>query len=156
MTRSVDSRIDANEPLKDAVDIALYDSFAQPESDHGEIELLVRNPRAHRVVVYTWNFHPSLIESARSKGAHGYLSKTLPARELVDALEAGPDHPRQEQRRDRPADLPQPQHRQVLHPHHLPQDRRRQPHQSGAVGNRSRLHSRPSPDRPLAARAVAP
>jgi DNA-binding NarL/FixJ family response regulator len=80
--------IDANEPLKDAVDIALYDSFAQPESDHDEIELLVRNPRAHRVVVYTWNFHPALIESARSKGAHGYLSKTLPARELVDALEA--------------------------------------------------------------------
>jgi DNA-binding NarL/FixJ family response regulator len=80
--------IDANEPLKDSVDIALYDSFAQPESDHDEIELLVRNPRAHRVVVYTWNFHPALIESARSKGAHGYLSKTLPARELVDALEA--------------------------------------------------------------------
>ena len=39
-------------------------------------------------MVYTWNFHPDLIDSARSKGAHGYLSKTLPARELVDALEA--------------------------------------------------------------------
>lgn len=86
--RVVVAEIDANEPLKDSVDIALYDSFAQPESDHDEIEVLVRNPRAQRVVVYTWNFHPALIESARSKGAHGYLSKTLPARELVDALEA--------------------------------------------------------------------
>ena len=86
--RVVVAEIDANTPLKDTVDIALYDSFAQPESDHDEIELLVRNPRARRVVVYTWNFHPDLIESARSKGAHGYLSKTLPARELVDALEA--------------------------------------------------------------------
>jgi DNA-binding NarL/FixJ family response regulator len=86
--RVVVAEIDANKPLQDTVDIALYDSFAQPESDHDEINMLVRNPRAHRVVVYTWNFHPALIESARRKGAHGYLSKTLPARELVDALEA--------------------------------------------------------------------
>ena len=49
---------------------------------------MITNPRAHRVVVYTWNFHPDLIASARQHGAHGYLSKTLPARELVAALEA--------------------------------------------------------------------
>jgi DNA-binding CsgD family transcriptional regulator len=39
-------------------------------------------------VVYTLNFHPDLIASAQQHGAHGYLSKTLPARELVTALEA--------------------------------------------------------------------
>jgi DNA-binding NarL/FixJ family response regulator len=38
-------------------------------------------------VVYTWNFAPPLIEVALSKGASGYLSKTLPASALVDALE---------------------------------------------------------------------
>jgi DNA-binding NarL/FixJ family response regulator len=80
--------IDANEPVQDTADIVLYDSFAQPESDHEEIRTLVANPRAHRVVVYTWNFHPDLIESARQQGAHGYLSKTLSARDLVAALEA--------------------------------------------------------------------
>ncbi|MGI8678997.1 MAG: response regulator transcription factor [Jatrophihabitans sp.] len=82
------AEIDANEPLNQTVDIALYDSFAQPESDHDEIDVLVRSPHAQRVVVYTWNFHPQLVDSARRQGAHGYLSKTLPARELVDALEA--------------------------------------------------------------------
>ena len=86
--RVVVAEIDANMGLDDQVDIVLYDSFAQPESDHHEIAALVENPRARRVVVYTWNFHPDLIHSARSKGAHGYLSKTLPARELVAALEA--------------------------------------------------------------------
>ena len=50
--------------------------------------MLVANPRAHRVVVYTWNFHPDLVARAREIGASGYLSKTLPARELVAALEA--------------------------------------------------------------------
>jgi DNA-binding NarL/FixJ family response regulator len=82
------AEIDANKPLEDTVDIALYDSFAQPESDGAEIDVLIRSPHAHRVVVYTWNFHPELVEHARRQGAHGYLSKTLPARDLVAAPEA--------------------------------------------------------------------
>ena len=86
--RVVVAEIDANKPLSDTVDIVLYDSFAQPESDHDEIDVLIENPQARRVVVYTWNFHPDLIASARRQGAHGYLSKTLPARDLVAALEA--------------------------------------------------------------------
>jgi DNA-binding NarL/FixJ family response regulator len=82
------AELDANASLADKVDIVMYDSFAQPESDHHEIAALVRNPRARRVVVYTWNFHPDLIEQARRQGVHGYLSKTLAARDLVAALEA--------------------------------------------------------------------
>jgi DNA-binding NarL/FixJ family response regulator len=86
--RVVIAELDSTMPVHDAVDIVLYDSFAQPESDHQEIGVLVANPQARRVVVYTWNFHPDLVDSARRHGAHGYLSKTLPARELVTALEA--------------------------------------------------------------------
>src|SRR6195952_2064980 len=82
------AEIDANSALDDHVDIVLYDSFAQPESDLQELAALVRNPRASRVVVYTWNFQPELVERARAQGVHGYLSKTLPARDLVKALEA--------------------------------------------------------------------
>lgn len=85
--RIVVAEIDTNKPLKDDVDIVLYDSFAQPECDQQEISVLVNNPRASKVVVYTWNFHPDLIAGARRQGACGYLSKTLPARELVMALE---------------------------------------------------------------------
>jgi DNA-binding NarL/FixJ family response regulator len=86
--RIVVAEIDTNRPIVDNVDIALYDSFGQPEADHDEIQVLIDNPRARRVVVYTWNFHPDLVERAIGKGACGYLSKTLPARELVAALEA--------------------------------------------------------------------
>jgi DNA-binding NarL/FixJ family response regulator len=82
------TELDTNQPLAGTVDIVLYDSFAQPESDHDEISVLINNPRARRVVVYTWNFHPDLISSARRLGVHGYLSKTLAARDLVAALEA--------------------------------------------------------------------
>jgi DNA-binding NarL/FixJ family response regulator len=86
--RVVIAELDTNQTVSDLVDIVLYDSFAQPESDHDEIRVLIRNPRARRVVVYTWNFHPDLIESARRQGVDGYLSKALPARDLVAALEA--------------------------------------------------------------------
>lgn len=86
--RVVVAEIDANKPVEEDVDIVLYDSFAQPEADKDEVGVLMNNPKARRVVVYTWNFHPQLIESARRMGASGYLSKTLPARDLVAALEA--------------------------------------------------------------------
>lgn len=78
----------ANEPVSLDVDIALYDSFAQPESDHDEVAVLVANPRARRVVIYTLNFHPDLARAAHDLGVDSYLSKTLPARALV-----GPSKP---------------------------------------------------------------
>ncbi len=86
--RVVVAEIDANKPLDDTVDVVLYDCFAQPESDHDQIAVLVRSPRARNVVVYTWNFHPELVEHARKQGVRGYLSKALPARDLVAAIEA--------------------------------------------------------------------
>jgi DNA-binding NarL/FixJ family response regulator len=86
--RVVIAELDTNVAVSDMVDIVLYDCFGQPESDHDEISVLIRNPRARRVAVYTWNFHPDLVESAQRQGVHGYLSKALPARDLVAALEA--------------------------------------------------------------------
>jgi DNA-binding NarL/FixJ family response regulator len=80
--------LDANEPVRARVDIALYDTFAQPESDHDEVAVLVASDRARRVVVYTWSFDPDLVAAAHELGVHGYLSKALPARDLVSALEA--------------------------------------------------------------------
>jgi DNA-binding NarL/FixJ family response regulator len=75
------------DPVTEDVDIALYDTFAQAEADRADIDALVDNPRARRVVVYTWAFAPELVDAAFAKGASGYLSKTLQAAELVDALE---------------------------------------------------------------------
>ena len=67
--RIVVAELDSTTSVEDPVDIVLYDSFAQPESDHEEIRVLVEHAQAGRVVVYTWNFHPELIESARRQGA---------------------------------------------------------------------------------------
>jgi len=85
--RIVIAELDAGRPVEDEVDVVLYDSFAQPESDSDEIDVLVSNPHARRVAVYTWNFNEDLVARALDQGVSGYLSKALPARELVDALE---------------------------------------------------------------------
>jgi DNA-binding NarL/FixJ family response regulator len=86
--RLVIVEIDTNEPVADPADIVLYDSFAQPESDRNEVADIVASRRSRKVVVYTWNLHPDLVRQARRQGASGYLSKALPARDLVGALES--------------------------------------------------------------------
>src|SRR6195952_2302843 len=85
--RVVVAEIDANSVLHDRIDVVLYDSFAQPESDHDEVAALLRSDRAGCVVIYTWNFHPELIDAALRQGARGYLSKAMSAPDLVAALE---------------------------------------------------------------------
>ena len=85
--RIVVAEIDANHAVNDDVDVVLYDSFAQPESGHEAIDAIVGSSRGRKVAIYTWNFAPELIESAREQGVDGYLSKTMPARDLVSAIE---------------------------------------------------------------------
>jgi DNA-binding NarL/FixJ family response regulator len=79
--------LDANQPVAHDVDIALYDTFAQPEADQNTLDVLLANPHAGKVVVYTWVFEQRVVDAALAKGVAGYLSKRLPAVELVDALE---------------------------------------------------------------------
>ncbi len=83
--RHRDRREDARRELCRRRHVRLVRSGRRP-TPNGSRDL-VSNPRASKVVVYTWNFAPELIISAQDQGVHGYLSKTLPARELVAALE---------------------------------------------------------------------
>src|SRR3954465_2585398 len=80
--RVVIAELDTGLPVQDEVDVALYDSFAQPESDHEEIAVLMASPHPLPAPTYTWNFQEDLIRSARDLGVSGYLSKALPARDL--------------------------------------------------------------------------
>jgi len=77
----------SGEKLEGPVDVVLFDTFAQPEADGNDVTVLVGSGRAAKVAVYTWSFDEQLIASALSQGARGYLSKTLTAAELVDAIE---------------------------------------------------------------------
>lgn len=70
------------------VDIALYDTSANPQDAHERIGRLRDDPRVGKVVIYTWNFQPWSAGEWIRHGARGYLSKSLPAGPLVSALDA--------------------------------------------------------------------
>lgn len=86
-----DERIDVVEtgaslPVVTDVDIVLYDTFGQVQGDGLDLEDFVRDSGA-KVVIYSWNLQPELIEEAVSGGASGYLSKALTGPEIVAGLE---------------------------------------------------------------------
>jgi DNA-binding NarL/FixJ family response regulator len=80
--------LDVHVPVGVTVDIALYDTFAQGQGDSPKVAELVKSPDVAKVAVYTWNHDSVLVRSALAMGVSAYLSKTLSAKELVDALRA--------------------------------------------------------------------
>jgi DNA-binding NarL/FixJ family response regulator len=76
----------ASKPVISDVDIVLFDTFAQIQGEGIDLEDFVRDSGA-KVVVYSWNLRPELIEQAIAAGASGYLSKVLTGPQIVAALE---------------------------------------------------------------------
>ncbi|GAA1132380.1 response regulator transcription factor [Nocardioides aquiterrae] len=74
-------------PVLSDVDVILYDTFGQIQGDGVDLEDLVDGSDA-RVVIFSWNLQPELVRAAIERGAAGYLSKGLPADEIVAGLEA--------------------------------------------------------------------
>ena len=79
--------LDSNLPVLSDVDVILYDTFGQVQGDGVDLEDLVSGSDA-RVVIFSWNTQPDLVDRAIRKGASGYLSKELSSEEVVGALEA--------------------------------------------------------------------
>lgn len=77
---------DASKSVVSDVDIVLYDTFGQIEGTGIDLEDFVRDSEA-KVVIYSWNLEPQLIQQALDQGARGYLSKVLTGPEIVHALE---------------------------------------------------------------------
>ena len=73
-------------PVLSDVDVVLYDTFGQVQGQDLDLEDFVRDSGA-KVVIYSWNLRPDLIEEAIAAGASGYLSKVLTGPVIVEALE---------------------------------------------------------------------
>lgn len=73
---------------EDHVDLVLFDSLAATLTA-AQRQDGARDARAEgRLVTYTWNPRPDLVQLALADGARGCLAKSLPGRDLVVALEA--------------------------------------------------------------------
>ena len=66
--------------------ITLYDvpgATLSPEA----LDFLTSRPRSGRLVLYSWDIRPEAVGAALAAGAGGFLSKSLTAASLVDALQ---------------------------------------------------------------------
>ena len=79
--------LDSRLPVVSDVDVLLYDTFGQAQGDAVDLEQLVTGGEA-KVVIFTWNVQPDLVDRALSRGAAGYLSKSITAEDLVKGIEA--------------------------------------------------------------------
>lgn len=76
--------VSTNAPATARVDIALIDTFAQ----HRDVNELLAEANADRLVVYSWSLEPELIRTWARRGVVGFIDKRSTAAELVVALEA--------------------------------------------------------------------
>ena len=78
--------LDSGVPTLREVDVVLYDTFGQEQGNRIDVPAIA-GTTAGKVVVYSWNVAQALVDAAMDRGVAGYLSKGLPAEELVAALE---------------------------------------------------------------------
>jgi DNA-binding NarL/FixJ family response regulator len=79
-------QMDARQRVTVDVDVALYDTFAQPEPDDEDVSRMAANPRIRTVAVFTWKMDQDLIDAAVRRGATGYFAKSISGTELADGL----------------------------------------------------------------------
>ena len=79
--------LDSGMPVVSDVDIALYDTFGQPQGSQIDMSRIRREGNAAKLVIYSWNVQADLIDNSFTTGAHGYIPKSVSADELVDLLE---------------------------------------------------------------------
>ena len=90
--------LDSGVPVRAKVDVVLYDSFGQPQGAEMDVAEVV-GETGGKVLVFSWNVQPELVEASLKAGASGYISKGVSGDELVDLIERAhsgeqlvPDH----------------------------------------------------------------
>jgi DNA-binding NarL/FixJ family response regulator len=80
--------IDIRKPPRRRVDVTLLDTYGEAESLGVRVRNLSANPRAGAIVVFSFSDHPQTVRHAMGAGAQGFISKAVPAREIVDGVVA--------------------------------------------------------------------
>ena len=75
-----------SEPVHRYRPLLNYVGAGQIQGNGIDLEDFVRDSGA-KVVIYSWNLKPEMIEQAMAGGARGYLSEVLTGAEIVAALE---------------------------------------------------------------------
>jgi DNA-binding NarL/FixJ family response regulator len=84
---AVEERIIIGEPIDHPpIDVALYDTYGRVGIAGQALERLRQHRDVLHVAMFTLDLNDQLIADARRHGATGFISKTLPAEAIVEAL----------------------------------------------------------------------
>jgi DNA-binding NarL/FixJ family response regulator len=75
------------EQLQEPVDVALYDTYGRSGVAAPALRTLVAMEEVGAVALFSMQLSPDLIADGRLAGASGFISKALPAEDIVDAIE---------------------------------------------------------------------
>jgi DNA-binding NarL/FixJ family response regulator len=69
-----------------AVDVSLFDTYGAADGQIERIKVLADDPMSGTVVVFSFSTAPELVTASIGAGAAGFISKTVNARQLADAI----------------------------------------------------------------------
>lgn len=77
----------AGEPIKGGpIDLALYDAYGRVGVAAATLADLAAHPEVRRVALFSLDLRPEVVAEARTAGATAFISKALPADQIVDAV----------------------------------------------------------------------
>jgi DNA-binding NarL/FixJ family response regulator len=68
------------------VDVSLFDTYGAADRQIDRIKVLADDPMSGTVVVFSFSTAPELVTASIGAGAGGFVSKTVNARQLADAI----------------------------------------------------------------------
>lgn len=78
--------IDVEDTPNRRVDVALFDTFGQPGLGMERIKDLATDPNVGALALYTWELPETGRSVARAAGVRGFISKAIPAVDLIEAI----------------------------------------------------------------------
>jgi two-component system, NarL family, response regulator LiaR len=80
--------IDIKKQPRRRVDVSLLDTYGEAVSLGDRVRNLSANPRAGTIVIFSFSDHPQAVRHAMGAGAQGFISKAVPAQEIIDGVVA--------------------------------------------------------------------
>jgi DNA-binding NarL/FixJ family response regulator len=81
-------RVIAGEPIREPVDVALFDTFGRAGPANEALGWLCGQDMVDKVAVFSLSLAPQHLTDSRALGVDGFISKALSGDEIADAIEA--------------------------------------------------------------------
>jgi len=82
------AEIDVKKGPKRRVDVTLLDTYGEVENLGDRVRALAANPRAGAIVVFSFSDQTRAVRRAMGAGAQGFISKAVPAQQIIDGVVA--------------------------------------------------------------------